>query len=317
MKQFIMKKIVLLLTILANIHSITKAQQPMTIAPGLNIGSPTAGTSGLKFNNLNSGTTVSTSTLKVLTLDGSGNVILRNAPGTGGGGVFWTLNANNRIEANQGFPAGVEMSGFTSQINTTLASPLINAIAGASTFLRYGRAQTTAAVFQESTTGFTRAASSMFWKYSDESNPQVITNLFGFTGSTNTFSVNGFTQLGEEAITTASGVTRSSPAMKTVLLTGTMPNAATTIIAVPHGLTASKIIEARVLITGAGNITVSNNYTPTVSVGGTTYGYQFNTSLDATNINITRNTSTTTSSNGIITAAGVTATYKIIITYIP
>ncbi len=312
-----MKKFTFVLLAYFSAIQFINAQQPMTIAPGLTIDSPTAGTSGLKFNDLNSGTTVSTTPLKVLSLDASGNVILGNAPGTGGGGVLWSVNASSRIEANGGFPNGVEMGRFTSQISTSLASPLINTLGTASTFLRYGRSSTTSAVFQESTTGFTRATSSIFWKYSDESNPQVITNLFGFTGSTNTFSVNGFTQLGEEATTTTSGVTRSSPAIKTILLTGTMPNAVTTIIAVPHGLTASKIIEVRALITGAGGLTVSDNYTPTLSAGGTTYGYLFNTSIDATNINITRNISTTTSSTGLISAAGVTATYKIFVTYIP
>jgi hypothetical protein len=94
-----MKKILLslTLTLLASIHSITKAQQPMTISPGLNIGSPTAGTSGLKFNNLNSGTTVSTTPTKVLSLDATGNVILGNAASGGGSSTAINLPvyANN------------------------------------------------------------------------------------------------------------------------------------------------------------------------------------------------------------------------------
>jgi hypothetical protein len=82
-----MKKILLSLTLLAGTFFIANAQQPMTIAPGLNISSPTAGTSGLKFNNLNSGTTVSTTPTKVLSLDATGNVILGNAASGSGTGV--------------------------------------------------------------------------------------------------------------------------------------------------------------------------------------------------------------------------------------
>jgi hypothetical protein len=79
-----MKKITFVLLAYFSTIQLINAQQPMTISPGLNIGSPTAGTSGLKFNNLNSGTTVSTTPTKVLSLDATGNVILGNAASGGG-----------------------------------------------------------------------------------------------------------------------------------------------------------------------------------------------------------------------------------------
>ncbi len=92
-----MKKILLSLMLLAGIHYTTKAQQSITItpgsniiAPGINLNPPTAGTSGLRFNNLNSGTTVSTTPTKVLSLDASGNVILGNA--ASGGATPTTIN---------------------------------------------------------------------------------------------------------------------------------------------------------------------------------------------------------------------------------
>jgi hypothetical protein len=92
-----MKKITFVLLAYFSTIQFINAQQPMTIAPGLNVSSPTAGTSGLKFNNLNSGTTVSTTPTKVLSLDATGNVILGNA--ASGGGSSTAINipvyANN------------------------------------------------------------------------------------------------------------------------------------------------------------------------------------------------------------------------------
>ncbi len=90
-----MKKIYIVALSLLFTSNQLLAQQPMTIAPGLNINAPTAGTSGLKFNNLNVNTTVSTTPTKVLSLDASGNVILGNA--ASGGGSQWTTGLNNNI----------------------------------------------------------------------------------------------------------------------------------------------------------------------------------------------------------------------------
>jgi hypothetical protein len=82
-----MKKLFLSLIAIISIQQISIAQQPMTISPGLVVSSPTAGNSGLRFSNLNSGTTVSTTPTKVLSLDATGNVILGNAASGSGTGV--------------------------------------------------------------------------------------------------------------------------------------------------------------------------------------------------------------------------------------
>ncbi|MCU0467133.1 MAG: hypothetical protein MUF58_00910 [Arcicella sp.] len=82
-----MKKILLALIAIIGIEQTIQAQQTITISPGIVVGSPTAGTSGLRFSNLNSGTTVSTTPTKVLSLDATGNVILGNAASGSGTGV--------------------------------------------------------------------------------------------------------------------------------------------------------------------------------------------------------------------------------------
>jgi hypothetical protein len=82
-----MKKLFLSLIAIISIQQTSIAQQPMTISPGLVVSSPTAGNSGLRFSNLNSGTTVSTTPTKVLSLDATGNVILGNAASGSGTGV--------------------------------------------------------------------------------------------------------------------------------------------------------------------------------------------------------------------------------------
>jgi len=78
-----MKKIFLLILFI-NISLSAIAQQPMTISPGLTVTSPSAGTSGLKFTNLNSSSSAATTPTKVLSVDASGNVILGNASSGGG-----------------------------------------------------------------------------------------------------------------------------------------------------------------------------------------------------------------------------------------
>jgi hypothetical protein len=80
-----MKKI-LLLILFINFSLSVRAQQPITISPGLTVTSPSAGTSGLKFTNLNSSSSAATTPTKVLSVDASGNIILGNAS-SGGGGV--------------------------------------------------------------------------------------------------------------------------------------------------------------------------------------------------------------------------------------
>jgi hypothetical protein len=98
---------------------------------------------------------------------------------------YWTLSSANILTA-LGIPNGIEADRFTSKAASTLANPLINSISGTSTFLRYGHPTATTAVFQESTTGFGLGTSSINWRYVNDENPQVITNLFGYVGSTST-----------------------------------------------------------------------------------------------------------------------------------
>ena len=244
-----------------------------------------------------------------------------NIPSGTSGPALWTFNTTtNRITASNNTP--IETNGVVS--NTTvssLAAPFINTLASTNVFFRYGRLQSTAAVFQESTTDLSFGGSSIEWKYADGSNPQAITDMFGYNGGT--FSVNGFTKLGDEATTTTSGVTKSSPAIKTILLTGSLtaganPETATSLTTtIPHGLTFSKIVDMKVLVLGvsnAGGRLVAEGFTdPT----GVVTGYLFSTFTNGDNVFIIRSNATSTSSNNIRPSASVTATYKIYITYIP
>lgn len=244
-----------------------------------------------------------------------------NFPTSGGGGnALWIANATTgRIVADGGYPEGIEVGRITSNSTTTLTSPLLNSIGSASAFLRYGRPQTTAAIFQESTTGFNLSSSSINWRFADGSNPQVITNLFGY--ASNIFTHNSFTKLGDEATTTTAGVTRSVPAIKTLLLTGSLtPGSspetnASLLTTVPHGLNYSKIIETKVLVNGVGmngGFLVEPNF---VDSRGAVTGLQYSTYNDGNNVYIIRNG--TNSNNIRPVAGGTTATYRIIITYIP
>ncbi len=207
--------------------------------------------------------------------------------------------------------AGVEIRSQTS----TDANPDIY-LKGTNNVVRFGNNVDGTSIIQTTTSANVPNTANLTWKHITNANPAVATPMMSIQGDGD-LTVNGFTKLGELTTATTAGVTKSSPAMKTILLTGSMPNAATTTVAVPHGLTESKIIDVRVLVTGFTNLIVSDNYTPTISSGSTIYGFLFNTNIDGVNINIVRNTSTTSSSNGIITAGGITASYKIFITYIP
>lgn len=249
------------------------------------------------------------------------------ATGTSGP-ALWTLNSTTgRIEANTGAPGGIEASRFTSQSSSTLSAPLIGVVGGnGSTFLRYGRSSSSAAIFQESTTGFSSSSSSINWRFVEEPvgvNAPATVNWFGFSGNSMTFTVNGFSKLGDEATTTTSGVTRSSPAMKTILLTGALTpranpeTAASLTTTVPHGLDYNKIVDIKVLVTGvgiAGGFMVAEGFTDNRPSGALT-GYQFSTITNGSSVLIIRNSG---NSNNIAPLAGsVTATYKIFITYIP
>ncbi|WP_064198105.1 MULTISPECIES: hypothetical protein [Emticicia] len=235
---------------------------------------------------------------------------------------LWSLNqTTGRIEANSGAPAGIEANRFTSNGVTSATAPLINSIGNANTFVRFGHPQGNYAIMQESTTGFSVNGTSINWRYYDNANPQVITNLFGYTGSTNTFTHNSFTKLGDEATTTTAGVTKSSPAIKTLLLTGSLtPGSspetnASLLTTVPHGLNYSKIIETKVLVNGVGmngGFLVEPNF---VDSRGVVTGLQYTTYNDGNNVYIIRNGTNSTNIRPV--AGATTATYRILITYIP
>lgn len=199
-------------------------------------------------------------------------------------------------------------TGLEIQSNSTLvASPDIY-LKSNNNIIRYGNVTGNAGMMQSVINSATPSSASMAFVHLDNATTPTQTSMMTLKGNGDVTHF-GFTQLG--------GSGTDVPAIKTKILTGNMPSAATITLQVPHGLTASKIIEAKVMITGFNNMTVSDNYTPTVLLGGTTYGYLFNTNVDATSINIVRNTSTASSSNGIVTGGGITASYKIYITYIP
>jgi hypothetical protein len=366
-----MKKLFLSLIAIINIQQISIAQQPMTISPGLVVNAPTAGNSGLRFSNLNSGTTVSTTPTKVLSLDASGNVILGNAASGGGGGTptainvpvyassaarttaiptpstgmltfnsnafvngleafngtswlqlnYWTLNSSNRLVSPGGGDASIQARGFISQNASSVASPVF-AFTGGTNVFRYARsapdANTQEAMTQETTTGFQPSTSSIVWNHYT-STTATPTRLFGFSGGT--LTVNGFTKMGDEATVNTSGITRSSPAMKTILLTGALTQgaspetSASLTTTVPHGLTYTNIVDTKVLVVGQSATAglVEPNF---VDSRGTLTGWQFSTFTDANNVYIIRNS---TNSNNIrpTSTGSVAATYRVLITYIP
>ena len=379
----------------------------------------------------------------------NGTVWTNLSTGTSGPTLWSFNNTTNRIEANSGFPGGIEARSFTSNAASTLSAPLINSIGNSNTFLRYGNPQTTAAIFQESTTGFSQVTSNITWKYYDDSNPQVANDMFGYrnntfsvnggmtasgnssvggtstvagnssVGGTSTvvgrvtvgtatattagleiraststdanpdiyfkgtnnvlrfgnnidgtsiiqsttsanvpnsasltwkhitnaatpvatpmmslqgdgdLTVNGFTKLGEETTTTTSGVTRSSPAMKTILLTGTITATAspetsgsltTTIL---HGITNwDKIINVQVILRGrvlGTFLDVPARYNDNRPSPGGTNGLDYTWIMGSTAIQIIRN-ATNSGNLSMPASQGVTAyaaPYRILITYIP
>jgi hypothetical protein len=295
-----MKKITFVLLAYFSTIQLINAQQPMTIAPGLNISAPTAGTSGLKFNNLNSGTTVSTTPTKVLSLDATGNVILGNAAVN-----FWTFNsARNVVVSPSGGATGIEAFRFVSQDNSTVDSPVF-AFTGGSNVFRYsysGPETDEYALTQETTSAIQRNAVSILWKHYDNSPTPIGTTLFGY--SAGTFTVNGFTKLG--------GAAADVPAVKQKYLTGNFNSNTsqfTTVIA--HGLDATKIISVDVIITGySGSTTTalqfSSGYRGVQNVAN--FGNEFWNYFDGTNITLERS-----STNGQNLPA---RQYRILITYI-
>jgi hypothetical protein len=87
-----MKKITFVLLAYLLTIPILKAQQPLTIAPGVRVNAPTTGASGLKLTNLTSSSSATTTPTKVLSVDASGNVILSTAPTGGGSAIGAAVN---------------------------------------------------------------------------------------------------------------------------------------------------------------------------------------------------------------------------------
>ena len=253
------------------------------------------------------------------------------------GPVLWAVNAAGLIAANQGYN-GIEVLNITAVgSHGTLARPLINADGGGTTFFRFGRPQGNWAISEEVVTTPNPSTSSVNWRYNDNASPQAATHLFGY--SANTFNVtgalnatgagtvggdltiNGFTKLSNDATTTTAGVTKSSPAIKTLLLTGSLTSGASPesnvslLTTVAHTLNYSKIIDIKVLVNGVGingGFLVEPNF---VDSRGVVTGLQYSTYNDGNNVYIIRNS---TNSNNIKPVAGnTTATYRIFITYIP
>lgn len=239
------------------------------------------------------------------------------------GPALWAHNTTtNRIQANGGFPAGIEVIRITSQSNSSLAEPILNVIGNGTTFLNWGSGTHSGKITQESVTGATLAASSINWNYYTNAAPTTAINLFGYSGNTNTFTmnselaVNNFTKLGNTATTTTSGVTRSSPAIKTILLTGSLTQAAnpessaSLTTTVPHGLNYNKIVDIKVLVNGVG---INGGFL--AAEGATQSGLQFSTYMDGNNVYINR--SATNSGNIRQDPGFSTAVYRILITFIP
>jgi hypothetical protein len=241
-----MKKIFLLILFI-NISLSAIAQQPMTISPGLTVTSSSAGTSGLKFTNLNSSSSVATTPTKVLSVDASGNVILGNAA-SGGGTSTWT-------------------------------------------------------------------------------------SASGVTSTTEKVTIGGFTKLGNETTTTTAGVTKSTPAIKTILLTGSInvalatETSASLTTSVSHGLNWDKIIDVSIILkptilSASGNydLIIPPNFTDNRPSPGGTNGFEFTYIIGSTSVDIIRNNG----NSGKLARTAVAGTnipaygspYKILITYV-
>jgi hypothetical protein len=392
-----MKKITFVLLTYFSTIQLINAQQPMTIAPGLNISAPTAGTSGLKFNNLNSGTTVSTTPTKVLSLDATGNVILGNAASTwtSAGGV--TSTAEPIVSGI--FSTNAQLNLF--KASTTDVSPMVRYTTGSTGGIvtRFG---STASAFEGTiyntvVTGTLPADASVEWKHTSVNSSNGVitqtpmmtltgggnmsinglkfnnlnsgttvsttptkvlsldatgnvilgnaasggggggtstwTSASGVTSTTEKVTIGGFTKLGNEVTTTTAGVTKSTPAIKTLMLTGSInvalatETSASLTTSVPHGLNADKILSVSIVLKplvlrGSGNfeLFVTPNYTDNRPSPGGTNGLEFVYMIGVTNIDIIR----TNGNSGLLARTAIAGTnipaygapYKMIITYV-
>jgi hypothetical protein len=389
-----MKKLLLSLIGIISIQQISIAQQPMTISPGLVVSSPVAGISGLKFSNLNSGTNVSATPTKVLSLDATGNVILGSATST------WT-SAGGVTSTAEPIVSGIFSND--AQLNlfkepTTDASPMVRFTAGLTGQI-VTRFTSTVSPFQGNifntvVTGTSPANASVAWKHvvfsngtntvipmmtltgegnmsinglkfnnlnsgttvsttptkvlSLDASGNVIlgnaasggngggtstwTSASGVTSTTEKVTIGGFTKLGNETTITTAGVTKSTPAIKTLMLTGSITVALATetsaslTTSVPHGLNADKILSVSIVLKplvlrGSGNfeLFVTPNYTDNRPSPGGTNGLEFVYMIGATNIDIIR----TNGNSGLLARTAIAGTnipaygapYKMLITY--
>lgn len=235
-----------------------------------------------------------------------------NATINGNGTTLGTSSLRGKVTVGSTTTTGNGLEIQSS--SSSMASPDIY-IRSLSPVIRYGTTAGTLGMMQSVTNSAVPGSALMSWSYLDNSTPTVQTTMMTLDGEGD-LTVNGFTKLGSDPTTTTAGVTRSSPAMKTILLTGNIAAGATVYTTtVPHGLNASKIVEVKVLVSGLNNFIVDKDFVDNrTAAQGAISGYQFTTFTDATNVYILRHQ---TNGNNINNANGLVSTYRIMITYVP
>lgn len=221
---------------------------------------------------------------------------------------------NNRLTTT-GYTGGIDAQQFVSNGSSNINKPLIQLKGANTSFLRYDMPANSFSVVQEATPNPFQSTSGIVWKHYDLTNTSspVSTNMFGFNNGV--FAINGFTKLGDEPTTTASGVTSSSPAVKYKLLTGTLNGSSTTpTSSFAHGLNWAKIIAVSVIVEGRqGNTsTVLQFSSPTYegTQNTTSNAYGFSHYFDATNIYVERVAGTSAQATALLSRP-----VRILITY--
>lgn len=159
------------------------------------------------------------------------------------------------------------------------------------------------------------------------------TSASGITSTTEKVTIGGFTKLGNETTTTTAGVTKSTPAIKTLLLTGSInvalatETSASLTTSVPHGLNWDKIIDVSIILkptilSASGNfdLIIPPNFTDNRPSPGGTNGFEFTYIIGSTSVDIIRNNG----NSGRLARTAVAGTnipaygspYKILITYV-
>lgn len=194
-------------------------------------------------------------------------------------------------------------NGLEIQSSTTNAANPDIYIKSPNNVIRYGGTSGNAGMMQSVINSATPASASMSFVHLDNATTPTQTTMMTLDGEGD-MTVAGFTKLG--------GFGANVPAIKTKYFTGTMTTANGGWPAagydIAHGLNSAKIIELSVLVTGLSNITVGEN--------SSIAGYQYSVFFEGSNIRLLRNTSGTASSS-ITPAAGLSVTFKVLVTYIP